>query len=388
MAEDLVDLSLFSYSPTDDRRFTVTGSLDLPDATSSRSITADQPPASTREFYAPSSTSQPDYENLQPTSIPRPLPSAICGRIRIPSNHGRGLNRPGNPIKRKRTNECSGTGDSNISRRRNVPTPPQLLLSAPPPSRQSNGPVSELVWMPEEQMWLVIGDRERNSDETSTNLAANRLSTAPNRTRSAPTTRMSSHFNVTPPLTPVQWQLRSLIEPRDEERLSPLFQEAINSVPMEGTHDSCSPSLLNVDDVARHSSPDSFRSAPDFRDPCSTLGQVNETASSRAALTRAASYSSGYTNTASAFTPSGSSLSALGLTASSRLNSNFRPTTEPVSPMSLQKWLGSTALTIDQSPTSEILNNQSNANHLERHRTGAKSWSGWARKLARSRSTI
>ena len=106
-----------------------------------------------------------------------------------------------------------------------------------------------MVWMAEEQIWLVLGEGERDSY-----LRQNQYPTPPaysppsiyqrpaNYARSDPGFSVNSRWavtppNITPPMSPVQTQLHSLIEPRDEERLSPLFQEAMNSVPMMDTLD-------------------------------------------------------------------------------------------------------------------------------------------------------
>ena len=123
-----------------------------------------------------------------------------------------------------------------LLQRRNANAPPQLTLSVPhesPPSQNSNRNPPPMVWMPDEQMWLIVGEAEQR---TSTAAQA-AYPTPPAYTprvsaRSEPSSRVTSQWDLTPPQTPIQSQLQSLLQPRDEERLSPLFQEAMNSVPM------------------------------------------------------------------------------------------------------------------------------------------------------------
>ena len=387
MSEGLVDLSLFSYSPTDDRHFTVTEWSDTAGGLDHTSIQPDEPSQPTREFYAPRPVSHSVDERLQSRAPSRPLPSAICGRIIIPDGHRHGGTQLSNGTKRKRTAEWLDKSDINISRRRNVATPPQLLLSSPTPSRNNEGPTSELVWMPEEQMWLVVGEGERSHEGTSFSRdTSQRHTSTPNRTRSAPTTRTPSHFNETPPLSPVQWQLRSLIAPKDEERLTPLFQDAINSIPIETTLDGLSPSLSDLDRRESAFSVDPSDWTPAFRKPIAPQERSHETFSPRFTLTRAASYGTQYIT---APAPSVGYGSNLGVDSSdpSRPRSDAGILNKSASSTFPYKWTPPKSWSAEYSRIDQDPIRGPEVNSLQRGRTNTRSWVGWAKKFTRPRST-
>ena len=113
-----------------------------------------------------------------------------------------------------------------------------------------------MVWMPDEQMWLVAGEVEReiNARDSSLPPAYTPPSYTPRAfTRSEPSSSIPPPFDLTPPMTLIQHQLQSLIQPpteRDEERLSPLFQEAMNSVPMVESEEFSSDQLTLDMDLA------------------------------------------------------------------------------------------------------------------------------------------
>lgn len=149
--------------------------------------------------------------------------------------------------------------ENTLLQRRNPTSPaPQLTLSAPQSNSRSLSTASAMVWMPDEQMWLITSEVQRDV------ISSHEPDTAPpaysprNFTRSEPSPTIRSPQDLSPPLTPIQVQLERLLEQqgreplpeppsilRDEERLSPLFQEAMNSVPMMDLADLAPPSLFS-----------------------------------------------------------------------------------------------------------------------------------------------
>ncbi|KAL9631564.1 MAG: hypothetical protein Q9164_005818 [Protoblastenia rupestris] len=236
--EGLVDLSLFAYSPTDGRHF------DVPDAaniSTHHEIPGDiftEPTDAEPEFYAPWNASEDRRDEYLSKPLPPLPPRTVCRTISIPRERESGPSCILNRMKRKRTNDSPSSNSNNLLRRRNVPPPPQLTLSVPQATSNDRPPPSEMLWMPEQQMWLIVEDtRQSRHTGRIENPTPPAYSPPKNYTRSEPSTREQSRWNITPPMSPVQWQLQSLMNPRDEERLSPLFQEAMNSVPMNDTFD-------------------------------------------------------------------------------------------------------------------------------------------------------
>ena len=258
--EELVDLSLFATSPTFDHHFT--------------------PPVSGEQHIA-----QPDAHSLR--NFRRPLPRDYSSKPLPPLPRRR---RPTprcptpkrcdieshciiNKLKRARSHEPAPTQNVNLLQRRNLtsPTPqagfsayqentllqrrnptssaPQLTLSAPQSNSRSLNAASAMVWMPDEQMWLITGEVQQDVISSHEPVAAppaySPNYTPRNFTRSEPSPTIRSSHDLTPPMTPIQAQLERLLEQQrheplpqppsvlpDEERFSPLFQEAMNSVPM------------------------------------------------------------------------------------------------------------------------------------------------------------
>ena len=239
--EGLVDLSLFTRSPTDDRHLAASSCSNiLPPPSDIPANAFAEPARTTPEFDAPRS----DQDRRRAEYLSKPLPplppTTICRGVSVPSNFPSQLTRIWSHMKRKRTDESPTSNGENLLRRRNVASsPPQLTLSVPPPASNNRSAVSEMIWMSEEQMWLVLPHARQDRRLRSTECPTPPVYSSPRSyTRSEPTPSVRSPANVTPPMSPVQSQLQSLmIQPRDEERLSPLFQEAMNSVPMEDTFD-------------------------------------------------------------------------------------------------------------------------------------------------------
>lgn len=260
--EELVDLSLFATSPTFEGNFTSPNVWEQ-----QYSLHSDTPPL--RNYSRPLPR---DYSSKPLPPLPRrrmcPTPRSSTPRRSDTESHC-----IIKKIKRTRSNDQAPTQNTDSNQRRNLtsPTPqlgfsayqentllqrrnltgpaPQLTLSAPQSNSRGLSTASAMVWMPEEQMWLISGDLQRDVissyEPDAAPPAYTPALTSRNFTRSEPSPTIRSQHDLTPPLTPVQIQLERLLEqhrreplpqppsaPRDEERLSPLFQEAMNSVPM------------------------------------------------------------------------------------------------------------------------------------------------------------
>lgn len=269
---ELVDLSLFATSPTFDRQSALP---ELPGQQHDAQPDAHPP----RNFSRPLPR---DYSSkpLPPLPRRRMCPTPRCPRPKRCDIESHCII---NKIRRVRSNEQAPTQNTNILPQRNLtsPTPqlgfsayqentllqrrnptspaPQLTLSAPQSNSRSLSTASAMVWMPEEQMWLIAGEVQRDVISSHEPHAAppayTPAYTPRNFTRSEPSPTIRSQHDLTPPMTPVQVQLERLLEQgreplpqppsilRDEERFSPLFQEAMNSVPMMDPADLSSPCL-------------------------------------------------------------------------------------------------------------------------------------------------
>ena len=269
-SHELVDLSLFATSPAFDRHFA------LPDVPGPQRF--DQP--DTWNFSRPLPR---DYSSKPLPALPRrrrPIPRCptpkrcdieshcIINKFkRARSNEQVPSQNVASPQRRSLTSPTPQLGfsayqENTLLQRRNPSsTAPQLTLSAPQSSSRNVGTASAMVWMPEEQMWLITGEVQRDIISSHEPLAAppayTPTYTPRNFTRSEPSPTIRSQNDLSPPMSPVQIQLERLLEQqrqeplpqppsilRDEERLSPLFQEAMNSVPMVDPADLAPPSLL------------------------------------------------------------------------------------------------------------------------------------------------
>ena len=232
---ELVDLSLFAESPTRDHHFAVTYAP--------RQVRFDEAPSAQR--YR-SRTIPADLTNKPLPPLPsrrlrsraRPSASRVCEPECI-------LKR----IQRIGSNDSTISQPSALLQRRNPLSPPALTLSVPSSRPLNRNPASAMVWMPDEQMWLITGEEQQEPSGRAafqTAYPSPPAYTPRAAPRSEPLPDIPPPFDLTPPLTPVQYQLQSLIQPprrRDEERLSPLFQEAMNSVPMMDPEQFFPPSL-------------------------------------------------------------------------------------------------------------------------------------------------
>ncbi|KAL8684792.1 MAG: hypothetical protein Q9224_006130 [Gallowayella concinna] len=187
-------------------------------------------------------------------------------------------------MKRQRIGDDGFGRGVTIQQRRSGPTTaaPQLTLTLPPSttSATSARAASAMIWMPDEQMWLTA-DEITNQRPPTPNLGQQsayvenavfyQRSDYP---RSEPSPGPYTYYDITPPDSPVLSQFRSLLtEPRNEEMLSPLFQEAISSVPFSDSASLYSrpseelqrePSPQQERQPSRSSGQESFHSAIEF----------------------------------------------------------------------------------------------------------------------------
>lgn len=390
MSEDLVDLSLFSYSPTSDHY------LSLRAANShNRDISSTDSPSrgthrSRGQRDAAAQTSpRPTRRQAVHKPLPRPPPRVICGSFSVPRERDLGTSCLFNRVKRKRKDMSSGPSNARLPQRRNVATPPRLLLTSS--QLNSRNESSELVWMPEEQMWLVVGEGERESGTTSAfprEQVIQWQASALARARSEPAVTNRHSRSLIPLPLPTQVRAQHYEEEeRDEERLSPLFHEAMNSVPMEDTYEPPPPPSYEGTMRARSSSPGIMRTIPPPRAfaPQSPfdISPLSPSTASPSIFHRALSAGS---------TPIISRDSWLDdMTPMVRSRRRSQPDSQLISSMS-----NFTIRTVPQS--SDILlnrNRQSEVNtaaltqsqSVQHGAKNPKSWSGWARKLANAKPT-
>lgn len=274
---ELVDLSLFAESPTRDWRFTAS---DVPPYYSDWDPTTNNgtvPPSrqdlqSQRhtgsnlptEFYLPAhkyvevdrppqlhNTYQRRYFDPPDQPVVRPLPRrytlkplpALPSRKRCKSRPSKARSEVQtrcilHRLKKTKSADLTTDRSGSLQLRRNFQSAPQLTLNGPP-AQNNRRRAPEMVWLPDEQMWLVEDPYERDRTPSP------RRESAPLR-RPQPSPSIYSYPDTTPPLTPdipqprnpfidaeglspIQTQFRSLIF--DEERRSPLFQEATSTIP-------------------------------------------------------------------------------------------------------------------------------------------------------------
>ncbi|KAL9583097.1 MAG: hypothetical protein Q9212_002913 [Teloschistes hypoglaucus] len=242
----LVDLSLFATSPTDAHQFAVDDlAIEIP---SNRE----------RIFRArPGDVASTQYAHPLPRSYTmKPLPPLPSRRLCRTRGSG---SRPDftsrcilTRMKRAREDDQTFSQAVTIQQRRSggpAVTAPQLTLSLPsiPTPSHPRRTASAMIWMPDEQMWLTADEitdqwhdhrplQHRSTDPTNHQSAYTENTFQyyqPEYPRSEPSPGPYAYYDLSPPESPIMSQLRTLlVEPRDEERLSPLFQEAVQTVPM------------------------------------------------------------------------------------------------------------------------------------------------------------
>ena len=232
MSEDepLVDLSLFSLSPADDRHFAVHD----PD------------------FHDDHSRHQREYSRpFQGDLTNRPWPRRPQRRLCPGASVAKWEEDSRCILARIRRTVTPPTvnrdRDNTLLQRRNPSSVPRLTLSVPQSTPRHMHTASAMRWMPDEQMWLIENEVQRDVLPAQTTYPSPPAYSPPrnpplDRSRSVPTSSIPPLFDLTPPLTPIQAQLQTLIQPPGEDRLSPLFQEAMNSVPMTDSMDLEQPS--------------------------------------------------------------------------------------------------------------------------------------------------
>ncbi|CAF9909142.1 MAG: hypothetical protein HETSPECPRED_008851 [Heterodermia speciosa] len=278
MHEDLVDLSLFATSPTNDFQF---DSMDSPSWTHTEYYAppSPEPPSQRQEFQSqrhtgshlpvdfdipapPTATFDFGFSSEQNTThvrsfydppddpVIRPLPRSytlkplpplppkkLCkprpSRARSEAQSRCILNR----LKKTRSEDPNSHRDP-LQQRRNFTSAPQLTLTLPLSARGSTNTAPEMIWLPDEQMWLVTDHRAQEHQPSPPQYSATR-----DVTQRQPSP--SIYSDRTPPLTPdlssprnplidedglspIQLQFRSLVV--DQERRSPLFQEATQTI--------------------------------------------------------------------------------------------------------------------------------------------------------------
>ena len=243
MSEDepLVDLSLFSLSPADDRHFAV-----------------HDPESNDDHNRQQGEHSRPIQRNLTNKPWTRCPQRKFCAGASISRTWDEDSTCILARIRRTVTPpSINRDRDNTLLQRRNPSSVPRLTLSVPQSSPRHRHTASAMTWMPDEQMWLVHNEVQRDVLAVQTAYPSPPPYSPPrnpplDRSRSMPTSSVPPLFDLTPPLTPIQAQLQTLIQRPGEDRVSPLFQEAMNSVPMTDSMDLDQPS-------SDQSTPDSFR---------------------------------------------------------------------------------------------------------------------------------
>lgn len=231
--EGLVDLSLFATSPNDDRHFARPN--DLP--------TYHEVPV----YRSHRERSHPLPRSFAMKPLPPLPPRRMCRRRPARGRHDVNSRCILMRMKRIKLDDRTGNENPTIQQRRNVITTPQLTLSVPPPpareerlaraERAERVPRTAMIWMPEEQMWLIQDDVDSNHPPYYWNYPAPPDQPDHHYARSEPSPDSNAQFDLSP-YSPVRTQFLSLMEsssrPRlsDRERLNPLFQEAVQSVPL------------------------------------------------------------------------------------------------------------------------------------------------------------
>ena len=388
--EGLVDLSLFANSPTNDQHFSI-GPSDVSEVSETPGDYFTMPADPVREFYGPRSAPSDARDPFASKPLPRLPPRTLCGAISIPRECDSEPTCILTRMKRKRTNELPGAKETNLLRRRNLTSPPQLTLSAPQQASSDRVPATEMVWMPEEQMWLVVGDIEREPQTGPTRYPTPPGYSPPlNYARSEPSPRELARWSITPPMSPIQTQLQSLIEPRDEERLSPLFQEAMNSVPMNDTFDPPPPPTYEGTVRRKPLRSPPLRSAPHTSSPPPPLPPLPTNLSTSLATlrpqpTRTISTGSTYTTAPSRHSPT-DSIGTLSRSQTKCSNgSPTKPTASKSGTWSPDASASPREANHYQFPTLAGSSSQGDILGFERREIpgSPKSWHGFARKLAR-----
>ena len=230
--EQLVDLSLFSLPPADDRHFSVREAEVSDDNT--------RPWREYRHF---------GQDNVANKHLPRLPQRRLCPGVSVRRNWEEDSSCILARIRRTVTPPTINRDrDNTLLQRRNPSSVPHLTLSVPQSTPRHRHTASAMIWMPNEQMWLIEHEEDRATFPAQTPYASPPAYSPPrnpplDRSRSMPASIIPPLFDLTPPLTPIQSQLQTLIQPPGQDRMSPLFQEAMNSVPMTDCMDLDEPAI-------------------------------------------------------------------------------------------------------------------------------------------------
>ncbi|MCJ1244114.1 hypothetical protein MMC30_001312 [Trapelia coarctata] len=225
MNEGLVDLSLFDASPTNDHRFDIP---EIPPFQRSREERSWSPTG----HGAPHQHEQTGtFQTMKP--LP-PLPRRICvGFGPDPRRVGGSSRCILSRMRRSRSDNLTERPiyqRNRLHQRRNVHPIPQLTLSEPPQQWDQGRAASPMVWMPDEQMWLVVDEDGFATYQTdvyeSIIYSAPPAYDEPSSARSEP-----SHRERNSESSPIRNQFLTLMQRRESaDEMSPLFQEAIHGV--------------------------------------------------------------------------------------------------------------------------------------------------------------
>ncbi|MCJ1369420.1 hypothetical protein MMC20_000631 [Loxospora ochrophaea] len=228
-ANGLVDLSLFASSPTSDHyfdhHFPTPEAPHVPEVSHIPEVSAYQQMNAQMPWTRPITRSR---SAPQPSLTMKPLPP-------LPRERRIGSRCILNRMKRRMPNYTADEQRSPLQLRRNMSACPHLTLTVPETprehanSRRGHGH-SPMIWMPDEQMWLISTDNDIDSHYSTQHASPPWYSPS----MYTPET----HYPHSEPCydrdesdsSPVRSQFASLIRPQGADRLSPLFQEAISSV--------------------------------------------------------------------------------------------------------------------------------------------------------------
>lgn len=251
----MVDLSLFATSPADDRHFAVLN--ETPSERNYRSQRENGFPTSRRAAMKP---------------LPAVPTGRLCKRSAIRGRHDANSRCILERIKRIRVVDHAGVTSPTIQQRRsasatpsltlNVPASrldataiPQVTLSGPPLVTRDGRPSGPaLIWMPDQQMWLNQSGREQDVNHYFWGLHSPPNRPAIRYTRSEPSPNSNTHFDLSP-LSPVRSQFLTLIETSDQGRLTPLFQEAVQTVPLTDISPAAMSAFVSASNVSAFPSP-------------------------------------------------------------------------------------------------------------------------------------
>lgn len=253
--DGLVDLSLFATSPADDRHFAVPN---------------ESPPE--RNYRSQRERSYPPSRRAAMKPLPTVPTGRLCKRSAIRGRHNANSRCILERIKRIRVADHAGVTSPTIQQRRSATTTPPLTLNVPASrldattipqvtvsglplvSRDGRPSGPALVWMPDEQMWLIQSERDQDVNHYFWRLHSPPNQAAIRYTRSEPSLNSNTHFDLSP-LSPVRSQFLTLIETSDQGRLTPLFQEAVQTVPLTDISPAAMSSFVSLTNVSAFPSP-------------------------------------------------------------------------------------------------------------------------------------